>query len=52
MESHRNELNRLVANGAELGMMISTIISWISACIEVTKGIGLSVMVQIMIIYL
>jgi hypothetical protein len=46
MESHRSELNSLGGNEIKLGMMISTIISRMSVGIEVTKGIGLNVMVQ------
>ncbi len=50
MEYHGNELNSLVGNEIELGMMIPMIRSRTSVGIEVTKGIGLRVMVQTTIV--
>ncbi len=46
MELHMNELNSLVGNEIELGMMIPMIKSRTSDGIEVTKGMGYDVMVQ------
>jgi hypothetical protein len=43
MESHGNELNGIVTNKNELGMVISMIKSRTSASIKVTKGLGLDV---------
>ncbi len=46
MEYHGNELNSLVSNEIELGMMILMIRSQTNDGIKVTKGIGLNVYVQ------
>jgi hypothetical protein len=51
MDYHRNNLNGLIANEIKLGMMIPVIISRTSDGIEVTKRIGLNVMVQTMIFF-
>lgn len=46
IESHGNELNSLVDNEIELGMVITMIKSRTSAGIKVTKGMGYDVMIQ------
>jgi hypothetical protein len=51
MESHGNEFNSLVGNDIELGVVILMIKTRTSVGIEVTKGMRLDVMVEMMITY-